>query len=149
VAGLLAVATFSAKLGDLDSPMDVGPAILPAPEPDEEDVKLTRREYVCTIFGYLAFLSLFTTLLSMTIVILTSGMPVVTDLDLTMGKRTIHIDREIFRGVPILLFGLLAAHLAVVTCHALYYLMDRLYARKPELLPERPEHNQENLDKPD
>lgn len=138
VAGLLAVATFSAKLGDLDTPMDVGPAILPALEPDEEDVKLTRREYVCTIFGYLAFLSLFTTLLSITIVILTSGMPPITGLDLTVGKGTIHVDREIFRAIPILLFGLLAAHLAVVTCHALYYLMDRLYARKPELLPERP-----------
>lgn len=143
VAGLLAVATFSAKLGDLDTPMDVGPAVLPKSAPDDEDVKLTRREYVCTIFGYLAFLSLFTTLLSITIVILTSGMPVVADLDLALGSRTIHVDHEIFRGVPILLFGLLTAHLAVVTCHALYYLMDRLYARKPELLPERPDSHED------
>ena len=70
-------------------------------------------------------------------------MPVVTDLDFALGKRTVHVDREIFRGVPIMLFGLLAAHLAVVTCHALYYLMDRLYARKPELLPERPDGHEE------
>lgn len=146
VAGLLAVATFSAKLGDLDTPMDVGPAILPKAGPEEEDLHLTRREYVCTIFGYLAFLSLFTTLLSISIVILTSGMPLVTDLDLSVGNRTIHIDREAFRGVPILLFGVLSAHLAVVTCHSLYYLMDRLYAQKPKLLPERPEHRKERTE---
>jgi hypothetical protein len=137
VAGLLAVATFSAKLGDLDTPMDVGPAILPKGAPDEKDIHLTRREYVCTIFGYLAFLSLFTTLISITVVILTSGISAVTNFDLAVGKNSIHFDREIFRSVPILLFGLLAAHLAVVTCHSLYYLMDRLYAQKPKLLPER------------
>lgn len=142
VAGLLAVATFSAKLGDLDTPMDVGPAILPPAAPDEEAVKLTRREYVCTIFGYLAFLSLFTTLLSITVVILSTGMPIVTDIDLTLGTRKIYVDREVLRGVPIVLFGLLAAHLAIVTCHALYYLMDRLYARKPELLPERADEDE-------
>lgn len=138
VAGLLAVATFSAKLGDLDTPMDVGPAILPKSAPDEEDVKLTRREYVCTLFGYLAFLSLFITLVSITIVILTSGMPAVTGFDVSIGNRMLYVPREALRALPILLFALLAAHLAVVTCHALYYLMDRLYARKPELLPERP-----------
>lgn len=140
VAGLLAVAAFSAKLGDLDTPMDVGPAILPKTAPDEDDVHLTRREYVCTIFGYLAFLSLFTTLASITIVILTSGMPAIADVNFSVSNRTIHIDREVFRGVPILLFGVLSAHLAVVTCHSLYYLMDRLYAQRPQLLPERPEH---------
>lgn len=140
VAGLLAVATFSAKLGDLDTPMDVGPAILPKTEPDEEDVWLTRREYVCTIFGYLAFLSLFTTLLSISIVILTSGIPAIPDVDFSVRNWQFHIDREIFRSLPIVLFGLLVAHLAVVTCHGLYYLMDRLYAKKPEVLPERQEY---------
>lgn len=139
VAGLLAVATFSEKLGDLDNPIEVGRVLLPS-KADEPAHYLSRREYVCIIFGYLAFLSLFITLLSITVVILSSGMPTLRDWKFSLGSVSVSVDRQFVRGIPIIVFGAIASHLAIVTCHGLYYLMDRLYAKKPELLPERPEH---------
>lgn len=135
VAGLLAVATFSEKLGGLDAPIEVGKIILKTS--GEPDQFLTRRQYVCTIFGYLAFLSLAITLISITTVILSSAIPARLDIKDAVGRYPIHVPHDVIRGIAIACFGIVVAHLSVVTCHALYYLIDRLYAKKPELLPEQ------------
>jgi len=134
VAGLLAVATFSDKLGNLDGAIQVGRIVLP-PTKNEPVRHLTRREYVCAIFGYLSFLSLFTTLLSITSVIIAQALPAMTDMSVSLGQRRLELPDTFVRAVPILMFSALVAHLAVVTCHGLYYLMDRLYAKKAKLLP--------------
>lgn len=141
VAGLLAVATFSATMGNLDGAITVGRIILPARLPNDLPRELTRREYVCAIFGYLSFLSLFTTLLAISVVTLAEACPPLRDFSAYQGDRHIFVSKDVFRAIPIMFFSLLVAHLTIVTCHGLYYLMDRLYAKSPELLPEASDHD--------
>lgn len=44
------------------------------------------------------------------------------------------------RAAIVMGFNLVLAHLLVTTCHGLYYLIDRLYAKKPVLLSKTTGH---------
>ena len=62
IAGLLAVATFSMPKADLDNPISNGQVFLRSDR--QQNTPLTRREYVCLMFGYLAMLALLTSVIS-------------------------------------------------------------------------------------
>lgn len=137
VAGLLAVATFASSMGNLDGVIHIGRIILPGREEADPARDLTRREYVCAIFGYLSAMSLFTTLLSITIVTIAEALPALHDFEIHRGGYDLKVYKDVLRIAPIAVFSTLVSHLTVVTCHGLYYLMDRLYAQSPEILPNK------------
>lgn len=70
VAGLVAIATFFRENSALDDVIVTGPAILNFGRSDEEH--LTRRQYVCSIFGFLVGVSFF---LAISAVIFRSAAP--------------------------------------------------------------------------
>ena len=134
VAALVAAATFSHP--DLDKVINAGPIFVVTKDMDGEEVKdfLTRREFACTIFGYLAFAAL---VLSISAILFGSlG---------NVHRATIAEWRWIglffaapywayVRGVVVFGFSLLVAHLAVVTGIGIYYLMDRLHRRDQKVI---------------
>jgi hypothetical protein len=128
VAGLLAVATFSTALGDLDQKIKNGAIILKSKDTETGDHYLTRREYVCQMFGYLATLSLAVSLVSILIVVISP----------TIGKAP-HIafgyvlDFDILRLVTGGLYNIAIAHLVVTTAIGMYYFVDRLYTKESKL----------------
>ena len=132
VAGLVAVATFSHQLGDLDEVIKNGPIIRKGKK-GEEDIHLTRREYVCQMFGYLATLSLIITLTSIVVVILAQSLNLPSDW--TMPLTTFRVEKDIMRAVAIAAMSAPVAHLVVTTTHSLYYLIDRIYDKKPIIKP--------------
>lgn len=137
VAGLLAVATFAATLGSLDNQIDVGSIILPASKADDVDLRLTRREYVCYIFGYLAFSSLAMTIAIITVVAVVTSLAPPAEHVFNVGRVTVHIAKKAPRCIGVIAWSFLLAHIGAVTCHGLYYLIERLYAKEPTTLPER------------
>ena len=134
VAGLVAVATFSHELGDLDEVIKIGPIIRKGKTP-EQDTHLTRREYVCQMFGYLATLSLIITLTSIIAVILAQSLNLPSDW--IMPLTTLRMEKETMRAVAIVIMSIPISHLVVTTTHSLYYLIDRIYDKKPVIKSKR------------
>ncbi|MGV2979727.1 hypothetical protein ACERNI_05910 [Camelimonas sp. ID_303_24] len=141
IAALVGVASFSSSVGDLDEEIEVGKISRVTFDRDHGQASsedLTRRQYVCSMFGYLAFVSL---LLSVGAILLVVGA--------ASARTVIDIAASWFTGQPppwvlcslriatIVAFNLMLAHLLVTTCHGLYYLIDRLYAKKPTLVSKR------------
>lgn len=133
VAALVAAATFTHP--DLDKVFRAGPVALVTRGDDGKKVSelLTRREFVCTIFGYLAFSSLMISLFS-SLVVAASGFDRAAAASWPLigvfiaGKYLVYT-----RAVAILIFSAAIAHMTVVTGLGLYYLMDRLYRRDREI----------------
>ena len=125
VAALVAAATFSHP--DLDKTITAGPIALITKDADGTKVSeaLTRREFVCTIFGYLAFLALVMSVLSSIAI----GM---SDADFFKAHSN---DSFVWYGsrIGVILFSVMAGHLVVATSLGLYYLMDRLYRRDRQI----------------
>jgi hypothetical protein len=134
VAALVAAATFTHP--DLDKVFKSGPVALVTRGHDGQKIMehLTRREFVCTIFGYLAFSSLALSLLSSLFVAISDfNHAAVADWPV-LGPIIGGAYLPITRAVVIFGFTLAIAHLAVVTSLGLYYLMDRLYRRDREIV---------------
>ena len=125
VAALVAAATFSHP--DLDKTITAGPIALIAKDADGHRISeaLTRREFVCTIFGYLAFLALVFSVLS----------------SIAIGISEADFFKEYSNSiilwygirVVVIIFSAMISHLIVVTSLGLYYLMDRLYRRDRQI----------------
>ncbi|WP_048707403.1 hypothetical protein [Microvirga massiliensis] len=139
IAALVGVASFASSVGDLDGEIEVGRISRPVPNPAEgEDLEeyLTRRQYVCSMFGYLAFVSLVLSVGAiMLIVAAAPARSAVNAISGWSGAQTAQGAKDVLRAIVIVGFNLVLAHLLVTTCHGLYYLIDRLYAKKPTLLP--------------
>jgi hypothetical protein len=130
----IAAATFSHP--DLDKVFKAGPVALVSRDADGKKITehLTRREFVCTIFGYLAFSSLTISLFASLFIGLSefnhasvAGWPYVGHF--IGGEYLVYT-----RAVVIFVFAAAIAHMAVVTTLGLYYLMDRLYRRDREIV---------------
>jgi hypothetical protein len=138
IAALVAAATFTHP--DLDKTIQSGPVALVTKDADGKRVRdlLTRREFACMIFGYLAFN---TFLLSVIAVVLPS---------VAEARKELHgLPRIGFlfdapwwiipRDILICAIVLAVAHLIVVTALGLYYLMDRLYRRDRQIVTRKPD----------
>lgn len=139
IAALVGVANFASSVGDLDSEIEVGPISRPNPNPLEGEQKeelLTRRQYVCSMFGYLAFVSL---VLSVgAILLIVTAVPLRSTIGTLMewvGLGSIKNELHFLSAVVVVGFNIILAHLLVTTFHGLYYLIERLYAKKPKILP--------------
>ncbi|RSU77403.1 hypothetical protein BRX37_05975 [Sphingomonas sp. S-NIH.Pt3_0716] len=145
VAGLVAVATFAHQVNGLDKTIEVGRIKYPHKKGEDAEF-LSRRQFVCSMFGYLAFLSLIITLASIVIVIVADANPKVEDASFSFSDWRVDIDKNYMRGVSIILFNIPVASLTITTLHGLYYLIDRLYAVSPSLLPLKDEERDDRAE---
>lgn len=133
VAALVAAATFSHP--DLDKTIRVGSIALVRKGDDGVRIQdlLTRREFACTIFGYLAFATLAVSL-SAAVAIALSAVPTGPLQGVRWVGQIFELQNWlIVRGLIILLFTTAISHITVVTSLGLYYLMDRLYRQEPRV----------------
>lgn len=142
VAALVAAATFAHP--DLDKTIKAGPIVLITKETDGQKIAehLTRREFACMIFGYLAFsafaLSLFAAL--------AIGSSTIDLADAANWKLIGVLFKPEWwlwvRVAVIVVFALMTAHLAVATALGIYYLMDRLYTRDRQIITKKPKREE-------
>ncbi|MEH3045586.1 hypothetical protein [Sphingomonas adhaesiva] len=137
IAALLAVATFASALGDLDSPIKKGKVLAPGDTGEKEE--LSRREYVCALFGYLSALALLVAVLSILITLIAPTFaPWASSLWTKANDRMqTSIDVRWIKAVPIVAYSMIVSSMLVTTLHGLYYLIDRLYAQAPRILPKK------------
>lgn len=131
VAGLVAIATFFRENSSLDDIIVSGPAILNFGSEDEE--RLTRRQYVCSIFGFLVGLSF---LLAISAVILRASAQSIGALlsDSVIAFPTFNVPAEKLSELGVVLAWIsLFSWQILLTLRGLYYLMDRIYDVKPVL----------------
>lgn len=131
IAALVAVGSFSASIGDLDNEISNGKIFV---SPNDE-TSLTRREYICAIFGFLSFLALLIAVLSAFILIVSSP------LELAIGDKSFTVRDEVWKVINVVrAFGVVAysatvSTMIITTFYGLYYLTDRIYAKAPKILP--------------
>lgn len=123
VAALVAAATFTHP--DLDKVIKSGPISLITKDANGDVINepLTRREFACTIFGYLSFSTLTLSLACAFAVALSK-------FDwMTLGSAFL-----VCRSLAIFVFALWISHVTTVTALGLFYLMDRLYRHDPDIV---------------
>lgn len=135
IAALLAVATFASALGDLDTPIKTGKVL--APSAGQEKEQLSRREYVCAIFGYLSAVALLLAVVSILITLIAPAVaPTITEWWTALNQRLdTSLDIRWLKAIPIAGYSMIMSSMLVTTLHGLYYLIDRLYAQAPKILP--------------
>jgi len=130
IAGLLAVATFTVTQTALDQPIKVGPVFLGKGDARES---LSRREYVCIMFGYLSALSLGYSLFSALAGASAGAIAnVVGDSSVIIGRIIVTPHGVIGCGGEIAVV-VLVSHIALTTGYGLYYLTKKIYEREPTL----------------
>jgi len=137
VAALVAAATFNHD--DLDRVMTFGSVSVIKKSPEGEKIAepLTRREFVCTIFGYLAFATFVFTLLSSLFVSL-SGIDIgLLAKDKWFGFLFTEHHFIYLRDIILFVFSLIISHIAVVTALGIYYFMDRLHRHDQRIITKK------------
>lgn len=120
VAALVGVASFATPKLGIDNVIENGPVLDHSVKPPK---RLTRREYVCAMFGYLAFTALMSSLVAI--------LAAVVAPDIGSRLREWAPDgANIVSAVILLAFNLVIAHMVATTCHGLYYLIDKIYTPK-------------------
>lgn len=121
IAALAAIATFQAPT--MDTALDGRAATLKSSEHGiDRERKLTRRRFLCLLFGYLSFLSLILALLGS----LPDSVHPLLFFPEEMEREWGHL----CRGVCLGLFGLFFMQLVSLTLLGLFYLSDRIHWRK-------------------
>ncbi len=123
VAALVAAATFASSHAGLDDEIESGRIyqnmiIDEVLTPDY----LTRREYVCAIFGYVSFLALFISILSILLVSISGAVPIPQASESWIYFGFLCAKYAVGCG-----YCLAVAHMLATTTHGLYYLSYRLY----------------------
>jgi len=137
VAALVAAATLSHG-ADLDSVIQVGKIFR---DEDEGQRPLTRRQFVCALFGYLAFLAFVLSIVLNLIVPLSQSKALI-----SLGASKIYAESawtvvDVLGPVAKVLISIPISHLFVVTSYGLYYLIKRLYEKRPALVQTAPPAN--------
>lgn len=134
VAALVAAATFSHP--DLDKTITAGPIALVSKDQDGNRITelLTRREFACTIFGYLAFSTLALSIAAAFLIALSNAKSTAISSGSIWAAFFSSSYFLYLRGAVIVAVSLVTAHVFIVTCLGLYYLMDRLYRRDRQIV---------------
>lgn len=133
IAGLLAVATFTANNTALDSPIKVGPVFIG--NLSHRGEALSRRDYVCLIFGYLSFISLGFSILSVVVAgTAVSVQRLFHGLDIVIPIINITTEKLISL-ISTTFILLVLIHLVVTTGYGLYYLTSKIYEKEPQAKP--------------
>jgi len=126
IASLAAVATF--KKEGMDQPLAGTPVeinIIVRGKKKREN--LTRRRFLCLLFGYLALLSIFLYFLG-----------VGSNLLVNNAKHLVPSSyHPIVRSGFVYFYLFLSANLITTTLHGLYYMVDRIHRSDPELVPDK------------
>ncbi len=138
IAALVAAATFSHP--DLDKVIKSGPVVLITKGADGRKIQeaLTRREFTCAIFGYLAFAAMLISLCAA----LGVGLSKVRWDELpwpTIGGVVASSYLPWGRAAVVFVYSVAISHLIVATALGLWYLMDRLYRHDREILTKKPD----------
>ncbi|WP_124255218.1 hypothetical protein [Cereibacter sphaeroides] len=131
VAALVAAAAFASSHADLDEEIKVGPIHQNFKSNGivERD-RLTRREYVCAIFGYVSLLALALSIASIIIVTVADA------IQAPSSKNGIfNLGFSALKHLVGTAYALSVAHLFITTSHGLYYLSYRLYIGDGQILP--------------
>lgn len=137
IAALVAVGSFSASIGDLDKEITNGKIFLEK----GDDTSLTRREYICAIFGFLSFMALFIAIMSSFILIVSPPLAeAINGFDFMVKGKTFSVF-YIVRVIGICLYSVAISMMVVTTFYGLYYLTDRIYAKSPMILPKSDDDN--------
>lgn len=131
VAGLVAIATFFRENSSLDDVIINGSVILDKGTDDEE--YFTRRQYVCSMFGFLVGLSFF---LAISSVIARASVA-----EISIITKSWHVDSEYvhiwlhsyLEFVLVWIWLFIFVWQIEITLRGLYYLMDRIYDVRPKL----------------
>lgn len=141
VAALVAAATFAHP--DLDNVIRVGPIALITKDNDGNRILeyLTRREFICTIFAYLAFSAfILSVICSMSVGLSSIKIDAVQDWPY-IGILVKAPMWTYLRGLVIVMISLAISHLIVVTSLGIYYLMDRLYRHDRQITTKKNDPN--------
>lgn len=131
IAGLLAVATFTASKASLDEPIKVGPVYF-GRDPKLR-LALSRRDYVCLIFGYLSIVSLIISLSSVLITTISSAFAKeISGMRLDLGSKYLLVDVTT-AIIAKAMFCIIVSHLMITTGYGLYYLTKKIYDREATL----------------
>jgi hypothetical protein len=127
VAALVAAATFNHP--DLDNVIKSGPIALITKGDDGNFISelLTRREFICTIFAYLAFSAFIISIICAACVGLSGANLGTIKHWPYIGKLFSYGTWTYLRGALIIVISLGIGHLVVATGLGIYYMMDRLY----------------------
>jgi len=122
VASLAAVSTFNKE--GMDKVIPGTPMTLRVKESSAvKNIKLTRRRYLCLLFGYLAFMSLFLYLFG-------GGLPYIfSNTDVLLNPKSTMIFKYILCGIYFFIF----TNILITTLLGLYYLVDRIHRYEPTL----------------
>ena len=121
IAALAAIATFQAPT--MDKPLDGREATLKSCEHGVDiERKLTRRRFLCLLFGYLSFLSLILALLG--------SLPESVHPILLFPEEVSQKWGNLCRGACLGVFGLFFMQLISLTLLGLFYLSDRIHWKK-------------------
>lgn len=122
IASLAAVATFDKR--GLDVPLAGKPVILKVHRRGKLiDEHVTRRKFLCLLFGYLALLSFFLYFLGSMANLLAANFSYLTPPPLRCFVKWLFVGIYIF----------LTANLITTTLHGFYYLVDRIHRQDPQV----------------
>jgi preprotein translocase subunit Sec61beta len=138
VAALVAAATFPHP--DLDRVITAGPVVLVSRGEDGKRAQeaLTRREFVCILFGYLSFSSFIISVLSAYLIALSSVGASAASHWPAVGVVFSPPVWAYIRASAIIVMSLLVAHLVTATGLGVYYLMDRIYRHDRKITTPKP-----------
>lgn len=131
VAGLVAIATFFRENSSLDDVIKNGPVILGKGTDHEES--FTRRQYICSMFGFLVGLSFF---LAISSVVARVSVFEVSKILVDFSIKTLYCEIKIHNLLEFIIvwFWLFIFIWQIeITLRGLYYLMDRIYDVRPKL----------------
>lgn len=134
IAALVGVATLSPSVGDVDIPIKEGKILFRQKDGDEKE--LTRREYVCAIFGYLSFLSLVLSLISIAFIVIAPSLAAYLPIIFERVGIPSYLATYGIPAVVIIFMAILISQMVITTFHGLYYFIDRLYYKEAVLLPD-------------
>lgn len=122
IASLAAIATFN-KAGMDKSMPGIPPTLTKSRRGKRKQEELTRRRFLCLLFGYLSFMSM-----AVYFIGAVSGL-VAPSITAFLSDFTISVLRLAF----VLIYLFLASNLFVTTLLGLYYMTDRIHQHDPEL----------------
>lgn len=131
IAALVAVGSFSASIGDLDNEISNGKIFVSR----DDKISLTRREYICTIFGFLSFMALLIAVLSSLILVVSGPLELAIDGKSFTVRGKVWIVVNVVRAIGVVAYSAIVSTMIITTFYGLYYLTDRIYAKTPKILP--------------
>lgn len=133
VAALIAIASVPSGQTDLDGIITKGAVHLHNKATNALKA-LTRRQYVCLMFGYLSFVSVTVSICSIIFVSLSFGTLGAYRSLIGLGNLDFAKTTELVRGIGVFLCALPISHMALTTVRGLYYLTDKIYVQAPKMM---------------